>query len=86
MKKNIIFLLVFIIVLLFSLYYIMIYFRQKNNSAVDSFMNEDYITSSRLFKKLVDNKKKDIVLNYNYAATKYKLFNYDDAVELYKNL
>ena len=83
MKKNIAFLLVVSIVLLFSLYYFMIYFKQKNNNALDYFKSEDYISSSRLLKSLIDKKKNDILLNYNYAATKYKLFNYDDAIDIY---
>ena len=61
----------------------MIYFKQKNNSAIDYFKSEDYMSSSRLLKSLIDKKKNDILLNYNYAATKYKLFNYDDAIEIY---
>jgi len=86
MKKNVFFLLIVSMVLLFSLYYCMVYFKQKNNKAIEFFNSEDYISSSRLLKALIDKKKNDMLLNYNYAATKYKLFNYDDVIDIYNGM
>ena len=86
MKKKTILLFFVLSLILISFYYYAIRFRQQNNSAVISFYDENYKETAEILKKLVENKKNNPILNYNYAASQYKLKNYDETINIYNTL
>ena len=86
MKKLNFFVLIIFLFILIGFYYYSVNFRQQNNSAIAMYSSGYYKKTSEMLKVLVDNKKDNIVLKFNYAASMYKNFDYDKAIEIYNNL